>query len=360
MSSDNTNDQARYLRILLTSVGRRSYLVKYFQTALGNRGEVHVANSTAVTPAFTLSNKHVVTPLIYDSAYIPFLLDYCKKNQISVLISLFDVDLPALAANKQKFADAGVEVIISSETVVNTCNDKWETYLFCKKHGFHTPKTYVSLPSAHDAIHSGELNFPVIVKPRWGMGSIGVFEANTEIEMDVLYTKVEEQIMSTYLKYESAGNKGKMVLIQEKLSGTEHGLDIINDLNGNYQNTIVKRKLAMRAGETDCAETIENESLKNLGEMVGKTLHHIANLDVDVFLVDGIPYVLEMNARFGGGYPFSHLAGVNLPLAIIKWIRGEPVKGDLLKARPGIVAHKDIDLVILSPTNFNTMSEIDA
>jgi carbamoyl-phosphate synthase large subunit len=96
------------------------------------------------------------------------------------------------------------------------------------------------------------------------MGSIGVFEANTEIEMDVLYTKVEEQIMSTYLKYESAGNKGKMVLIQEKLSGTEHGLDIINDLNGNYQNTIVKRKLAMRAGETDCAETIENESLREL------------------------------------------------------------------------------------------------
>ncbi len=360
MSSDNTNDQAGYLRILLTSVGRRSYLVKYFQTALGNRGEVHVANSTAVTPVFTLTNKHVVTPLIHDSAYIPFLLDYCKKNQISVLISLFDVDLPVLAANKQKFSDAGMEVIISSKAVINVCNDKWETYLFCKKNGFHTPNTHVSLNSAHDAIRSGELRFPVVVKPRWGMGSIGVFEANNETEMDVFYAIVEEQIMSTYLKYESAGNEGSMVLIQEKLCGIEHGLDVINDLNGDYQSTIVKRKLAMRAGETDCAETIENEPLQNLGEMIGKTLHHIANLDVDVFLVDDIPYVLEMNARFGGGYPFSHLAGVNLPLAIIKWIRGEPVKGDLLKAKPGIVAHKDIDLVVLCPTNFNTMSEIDA
>ena len=105
----------------------------------------------------------------------------------------------------------------------------------------------------------------------------------------------------------------------------------------------------MRAGETDCAETIENEPLKDLGESIGKKLCHISNLDVDVFLVEDIPYILEMNARFGGGYPFSHLAGVDLPLAIIKWVRGEYVNEKLLKARPGIIAHKDIGLVVLDP-----------
>ena len=149
------------------------------------------------------------------------------------------------------------------------------------------------------------------------------------------------------------------MLIQEKLCGAEHGLDVINDLNGNYQNTIVKRKLAMRAGETDCAETIENETLQNLGELIGNTLHHIANLDVDVFLVGDTPYILEMNARFGGGYSFSHMAGVNLPLTIIKWIRREPVKEDLLKAKPGILTHKDIDLVVLHPRDHNMMLEIN-
>jgi carbamoyl-phosphate synthase large subunit len=347
MNSVNTGNQAGYLRILLTSVGRRSYLVKYFQSALGDSGEVHVANSTAITPVFTLTNKHVVAPLIHDSSYIPFLLDYCRKNQISVLISLFDIDLPVLAANKQNFSDAGVEVIVSSEAVINVCNDKWETFLFCKKYGFNTPNTYLSLNSAHDAICSDELHFPVIVKPRMGMGSIGVFEAANEAEMDVFYAKVEAQIMSTYLKYESAGNEDKMVLIQEKLRGIEHGLDVINNLNGDYQSTITKRKLAMRAGETDCSETIENKTLNNLGERIGKTLRHLSNLDVDVFLVDDTPYILEMNARFGGGYPFSHMAGVNLPLAIIKWIRGEPVDENLLKAKTNIMAHKDIDLVVL-------------
>ncbi len=117
-------------------------------------------------------------------------------------------------------------------------------------------------------------------------------------------------------------------------------------------NTI---KLAMRAGETDCAETIENELLRDLGKTISKTLQHVANLDVDVFLVDGVPYILEMNARFGGGYPFSHLTGVNLPLAILQWVRDEPVNEELLTAKPGITAHKDIDLVVLDTTSLNAV-----
>ena len=31
---------------------------------------------------------------------------------------------------------------------------------------------------------------------------------------------------------------------------------------------------------------------------------------------------LEMNPRFGGGYPFSHTLGANFPLAIIEWCSG--------------------------------------
>lgn len=97
--------------------------------------------------------------------------------------------------------------------------------------------------------------------------------------------------------------------------GQEYGLDVINDLEGNYQNTIVKQKYAMRSGETDCALTVRWEEADKLGKTLSILLHHIGNLDVDVFKVEEKIYVLEMNARFGGGYPFSHLAGVDLPQA---------------------------------------------
>jgi carbamoyl-phosphate synthase large subunit len=64
------------MNILLTSVGRRSYLVKYFKEALGKDGEVHVSNSIAITPSFIYADKSVVTPLIYENGYIPFLLNF--------------------------------------------------------------------------------------------------------------------------------------------------------------------------------------------------------------------------------------------------------------------------------------------
>lgn len=66
------------MNILLTSVGRRAYMVKYFKEVVGESGQVHVSNSDDKTVAFHYADKSVVTPLIYNSEYIPFLLKYCK------------------------------------------------------------------------------------------------------------------------------------------------------------------------------------------------------------------------------------------------------------------------------------------
>lgn len=335
------------MNILITSVGRRSYLVEYFRKALNGNGLVHVANSSPVSPAFAVADKHVVTPLIYDENYIDFLLDYCTSNSIKAVISLFDVDLPVLAHNKKRFKDKGIDVIVSEEEVIAICNDKWNTFSFLRNHGFHTPASFLTIQGALEAVSSGDVAFPLIVKPRWGMGSIGLYSADNEEELICLYTKVKKTISKSYLKYESAMTPESSVLIQECLDGQEYGLDIINDLEGNYVNTSVKKKIAMRSGETDCAVTVDEPALKKLGERLSIQLRHIANLDVDVFLCDGIPYVLEMNARFGGGYPFSHAAGIDLPLAIIKWLSNEKPNELLFQPHPGVMTQKDIKMTVL-------------
>ncbi len=340
------------VNILLTSVGRRSYLVQYFKDALEGLGKVHVANSSEISPAFNVADYSVVTPLIYQDTYIDFLLEYCKENKISAIISLFDIDLPILSKNKKKFLEIGTSVIVSNSKVIDLCNDKWATYEFLIDNGFNAPKTFNTLESAVEKITEGTLRFPLIIKPRWGMGSIAVYEAENIDELNILYAKTKRNIFKTYLKYESSINEENCVLIQEKLEGQEYGLDIINDLNGVYQNTIVKLKYAMRSGETDCAITVDNAKLKNIGENISTILKHIGNLDVDIFVSDKGIYILEMNARFGGGYPFSHMAGVNLPLAIIKWLCGVEVEESILQERINIMSHKDISLVrMYSNTN---------
>lgn len=336
------------MNILFTSVGRRSYLVKYFKEAMGDTGEIHVSNSSAISPAFLVADHTVVTPLIYDDGYIPFLLDYCQKNSINALISLFDIDLPILSMHRNEFEKIGTTVIVSDYETIEVCNDKWKTFCYLSKHGFEVPMTFISLDEAIDSLSKGLISYPVMVKPRWGMGSISVFEAENEEELRIFYAKALRNIQNTYLKYESAFDIEKSILIQEKLKGQEYGLDIINDLDCKYITTIAKMKYAMRSGETDCAVTVDRTDLKQLGKKLSKVMHHRANLDVDVFVTDEDKcYILEMNARFGGGYPFSHIAGVNLPLAIIKWLNHEFVDKEVLTERINIMAHKDIQLVRL-------------
>lgn len=336
------------MNILLTSVGRRSYLVEYFKEALSGNGKVYVSNSSNISPAFQYADEYVVTPLIYDKEYISFLRNYCLEKNIKAIISLFDIDLLVLAKHKKEFEDIGIKIIVSDESVIEICNDKYKTFSFLKENNFNVPQTYISLIEVKEAIKNKEIDFPLILKPRWGMGSISIYEAENLEELEVFYKKIDREIKKNYLKYESAQTLGENVLIQEKLKGQEYGLDVVNDLDKNYCTTFVKRKNAMRSGETDCAETIDSLILRELGIKISEKVKHIGNLDVDLFLVGDKPYILEMNARFGGGYPFSHLAGADLPKAIIKWLNKENVnKEELLTVKYNVVGQKDIKIVRL-------------
>ena len=180
------------------------------------------------------------------------------------------------------------------------------------------------------------------------MGSLSIYRADTPEELHVLFQKAKREISCSYLKYESASDIEHSILIQECIEGQEYGADIYHDFDGNHKGLVIRKKLAMRSGETDCAEIVDEpvirEALMKLSAITG----HIGNLDVDIFLSGEDVYILEMNARFGGGYPFSHAAGVNFPLAIVKWMRGESVRDELFTAKPGVIAQKDIAITTLS------------
>ena len=329
------------MNVLLTSVGRRAYMVKYFKEALGEDGAVHVCNSDDKSIAFKYADKKVVSPLIYDEDYIPFLLNYCTDNSIDILISLFDIDLLMLAKHKKKFEEIGTRVIVSDSSIVEICNDKWKTYQFLKENGFHAPASFLNLSEVISRIAMGKLSYPIVVKPRYGCGSISVAIAYDEEDLRYLTKKANEDIANSYLKYESAVTEDK-VIYQECLRGQEYGADIINDLKGEIQNVIVRKKLAMRSGETDIAELVEEPIIHRELEKLGNITRHIANMDCDVFLIDGVPYILEMNARFGGGYPFSHMGGCDLPKAIVEWAKGKNVDKDLITSKTGITGFKEI------------------
>lgn len=312
------------MNILITSVGRRSYMIQYFQEALAGKGKVHAANSE-LTYALQLADAYFISPGIYEQNYIESVLNYCTANEIKAIISLFDIDLPILSKNRQHFEEKGIQLLISNYEFIQICNDKWKFYEYALKNDFKVPKTYLSLNKVKQALNKNEINFPLIVKPRWGMGSVGIFEVDSEVELDVLYQKVKTKIQNSYLKYESLEDLELSVIIQEKLKGEEWGVDVFNDFNGNYLTCVPKQKLAMRAGETDIAIVQQNSAIEYLAKTISQKTKHFGNLDIDLFKIDNNFYILEFNARFGGQYPFSHLAGVNFPKVIISILTNKAI-----------------------------------
>ena len=332
------------MNILFTCAGRRTYLLNYFRENL-NEGDTIIATDMQLSaPALQAADIKIQVPAVYAKDYIDITFDICKKHHVDALISLNDLELPILAENKAKFEAEGVIVIVSGPEVIDICFDKYKTAQWTESIGLNAPKTYVRLADAKKALAAGDIAFPLFMKPRWGSGSIGLETIDDMEELDVYYSILMKKIKKSILATASVGDE--YIMIQEKLTGQEFGLDVMNDLEGNHVAVSVKKKLAMRAGETDKAITVDLPEVREMGNKIGENLHHIGNLDVDIMQrANGDYCVLELNPRFGGGFPFSYEAGVNLPLAIIKWLKGEIVDPKMLQPQYGKMFAKNDYLV---------------
>jgi len=317
------------MNILFTCAGRRTYLLNYFRENL-NEGDTIIATDMQLSaPALQAADVKIQVPAVYAKDYIDVTLDVCRKHHVDALISLNDLELPILAENKAKFEVEGVTVIVSDPKVIDICFDKYKTAQWVESTGLNAPKTYVRLIDVRNALAKGEIAFPLFMKPRWGSGSIGLETIEDMEELEIYYHILMKKIKKSILATASVGDE--YIMIQEKLTGEEFGLDVMNDLNGNNVGVSVKKKLAMRAGETDKAITVDLPEIREMGKKIGENLHHIGNLDMDIMQrANGDYCVLELNPRFGGGFPFSYKAGVNFPKAIIEWIKGNQIDASIL------------------------------
>lgn len=309
------------MNILLTCVGRRNYLAQYFKEACGDKGVVVGVDRDMTAPALADCDIVCEVPPIVSPDYIDDILGICQHHDIDMLVSLNDMELPVIARHKDKFKEIGVTPIVSDEALIDMCFDKYKSFEWLVENGFDTPYTVLDIDDAKVAIDASRLSFPLIVKPRWGSASTCVFTVHSVEEMELAYGLTQHQLTRNLLK--DVSKKGSQnIVIQQKLSGKEYGIDVLNDLSGQNRQILVKQKIAMRSGETDKACLVRRPILEKLGADIGSKTGHIGNLDCDAFLIDGKAYVLELNPRFGGGYPYSHLAGADFPRAIVGWVEG--------------------------------------
>lgn len=311
------------MNILFTCAGRRNYLINYFKEALKGNGKIIAADMQSNAPAMIDADISRIVPGIYSENYISEIKKIVIGNQVNLLISLNDLELPILSEHKEEFKELGVQVVVPEKSVIDIAFDKQKTAEFLSAIGLNTPNTYTNLDDALKAIMDEKLRYPLVVKPRWGSASIGIEFPKNEEELRLVFKLAHIRLKETILAKASSEDLDNAILIQEKIEGPEYGMDVLSDFEGEYMGTFVRRKLAMRAGETDKAISVLDSRFEIIGETIASNLKHIGNLDCDVLEKDGKLYVLELNARFGGGYPFSHEAGMNTAAAYISWMNGE-------------------------------------
>ncbi len=293
------------MNILVCSAGTRNKIVQYFKKTLEGAGNIVATDMSPLAPALYEADKYYIVPRITEDGYIDRILDICRKEQISAVLSLIDPELSLLAENQDRFSEAGATVIGSSRELCEMCLNKWEMYQWLCKHGYNCAKTYVDKEKFYQAVERGDISYPVFVKPICGSASIAISKASDRETIEILFAH--------------AGG----LMIQEYLTGQEIGADVYIDMISHETVSIfTKKKIVMRAGETDKAVSFKDDRLFDLIEQFVGEAGFIGQIDIDIFDMDGKYYISEVNPRFGGGYPHAYECGCDHMRLILNNLKG--------------------------------------
>ncbi len=294
------------MNILILAAGTRNKIVQYFRKALNGTGTVVAADASRLGPAIYDADKYYIVPPITDPGYIDQILDICKKERINGVLSLIDPELSLLAENEERFRSVGTTVIGSSFEACERALDKMQMYRWLKKNGYPCACSWTDRDAFYRAVAAGEAAYPVFVKPVRGSASISISRVEDRETMDLLWSH----------------EKGLM--IQEYLRGQEIGADVYIDMiSGEVVSIFTKKKIRMRAGETDKAVSFKDPALFSLIERFVLESGYRGQIDIDLFDVEGTYYISEVNPRFGGGYPHAYESGCDHMTMILNNLEGK-------------------------------------
>lgn len=286
--------------ILLSSAGRRVSLLNYFKKELteliGNTGKVYTTDlDPASSPAAILSDGGIKVGKFSDENYIADLLDICIKLEIGLVVPTIDTELLLLSKHKLLFEQNGIKVVVSEENFIKTCRDKRLTNSFFEKNGFLVPKT----------IDRNNPAFPLFIKPYNGSNS------------NELYFIPEEKFLTKYM----VENENLMFLeYLPKAEYDEYTVDCYYDQHHQVQCIVPRIRLQVRGGEVSKSVTVKNEIVQFIHQNLGTMEGAIGCQTIQLFYgkQNKKIYGIEINPRFGGGFPLSYLAGANYPKWLIK------------------------------------------
>ncbi len=294
------------MNILFSSAGRRVGLMRCFREALaelGLEGHMVAADAAPHAPAAQFADRAHLVPRCTERGFVAALLELCRRERIDVVVPTIDTELPVYAEHRAELAAAGVHVACSGQRAVEIAADKRLTHAWLRRRGFPVVRQ-TSLEQAF--VEANEWSFPVVVKPAGGSASAGLREIARPAELLALRPNADD------------------LIVEEMAGGAEHTVHVYVDRRGRCLCAAPCRRLEVRAGEVSKGLTVKRRPLMELARAIAETLPGASGpLNIQIFEdVDGSMRVIEINARFGGGYPLAHQAGARFAHWILEEAKG--------------------------------------
>lgn len=339
------------LNVLIASAGRRNYLVEWFRDALKSEaaeGLVFVGDIDPDAPARHSADGFIQLPPVFAEDYREHLARVCEDNAINLAVSLNDYENSLWAELSLGEKNASTRFLCLPGNTHTVLEDKLATHDVLTKAGLLVPSTVLASDILSGAVSPGAAGSELVIKNRYGSGSYGLrfttvdnLLATLETALDVVRNQRGEDVLTRQ-------DASMGLVVQHRIVGAEYGLDIVNNFEGKFVAALGRRKLGMRDGETSSAVTVSPSMFTETACALANFTHHRGLIDTDIIRdEEGRDWIIDINPRFGGGYPFSHFAGADVPRAYVRWALGrdESFSSDLLSYRENVMSHKTIQVV---------------
>ena len=296
------------MNILITSAGRRVSLVKAFQKELKARfphSMVFAADSSPeLSAACHVADGSIKVPRVTDEQYVSYLIDTCREMEIRMIIPTIDTELEILASNREAFFEADIHLLVSDVAFISKCRNKRLIHDFFVSNGIHVAREY----------EKTAYNLPLFIKPVDGSRSVNTYIIRDQTEFRDVHFSDEKLMFLEYLDHDAY---------------EEFTCDLYYDRQHTLRCVVPRKRIEVRSGEVNKGLTVNNDLVMLIRQKLDIIPGAIGCLTSQFFRhkETGDSYGIEINARFGGGFPLSYLAGANYPGWIIdEYFLGLPME----------------------------------
>lgn len=313
--------------VLLSSAGRRVILLEQLRDGArlaGLSARIVTTDCSPLTAAGRMADHLELVPRLDDETYMDALLGLVRRESIDLIVPTIDTELPLLAEHRDRLNAAGAEVLVSSRELIDICADKSRSSQWLAGAGFPVPRQY----ALDELTAINNLNWPLFFKPVQGSSSVGAMPVHSI-----------EDVKSAIDRYGDG-------VVEELIVGDEFTVDCWVDPTGACATAVPRQRLAIRAGEVAKGMTVTEGPMEALCRDVVEALPGARGpLSVQLIRSEHGYRIIEVNPRFGGGYPLTHASGATYTAALMAETVGKPVDPEWFAWRPDLVMLRYDDAV---------------